>query len=203
MAEEQDLLAAVVVDSSGHNQMSYVFPAEHVEKHTSTKRKEVMDRVYVPVQAKTGTSKHVTFNKENMLENRAAAPATQSQTRGPGPMPTEVCTRATTITPKFTAQSPPNASSESTRKPTPQALAQTPQQSGPKTPVPIDIRRPKFDRRNDDHIVVDNVMRKPLINRHQVNSQKQTPAVTSSGGIKDVVERRLPAICQSEIMSYT
>ncbi|KZP28133.1 hypothetical protein FIBSPDRAFT_685114, partial [Athelia psychrophila] len=137
VAEEPDLLAAAVVDSWGRNQMSYVFPAERVEKRTLTKRKEVMDGVYVPARAKTGPSKH------------------------------------------------------------------TPQRSGPKAPVPIDTERPEFDGQNDDHIIEANVTRQPLINHQQVRSLKKAPAVAISGEIKDTAERRLPAIRQSEITSYT
>ncbi|KZP28057.1 hypothetical protein FIBSPDRAFT_729688, partial [Athelia psychrophila] len=53
---DEDLLAAAVVDNWGRNQMSYVFPAERVEKHTLAKRKQVMDGVYVPARPKPGNT---------------------------------------------------------------------------------------------------------------------------------------------------
>lgn len=195
---DDDLLAAAVVDSWGRNQMSYVFPAERVEKHTLTKRKEVMDGVYMPTRSKTGASKHVTFNKENGSNERATAPATRSVSRGPGPMTTEKRSRTQTTTPNAPAHVP-----KPTEKSTPQAPAQAPPKSRSKTPVPADARRPEFDGRNDDHILDDGQRRKPLISRQPVQSRSQAPIVGNNDRTKDAYERRPVAARQSEITSYT
>ncbi|KZP22870.1 hypothetical protein FIBSPDRAFT_889991 [Athelia psychrophila] len=194
---DEDLLAAAVVDNWGRNQMSYIFPAERVEKHTLAKREQVMDGVYVPAQLKPGAPKNnVTSNKENTPDKHVTAPTTRSKSRTSNPMPTEGRSRAPGNTPRSLTKLSPAAITKPTVKP-------TPQKTGPKAQVPGESRRPEFDGQNDDDILDNEQPHKHRTDRQQVQSRNHGPVVNNTAKLNDSYPKHVIVTRQSEITSFT
>lgn len=185
IAEEADEpMAAAIVGrwNKAAPRLTAAYPVEPADRITKTRRREVMEGVYVPARKSTAA------NKENAVAP-PNPPATRSRDRAHAPEPI-----APQTGPPVPITKPPVVPRKAVQKP-----------QAPKMPVqvPVEVRKPAYDGRDDAMIVDHDQDKRPISRRPLVPTQPVGPNAIEEARSKDGFEKRAPAARRSEVAVIT
>lgn len=184
---DTDALAAAVISPNHPQTRRYAFPVERAPKTTVTKRKEVMDGVYMPARrgpiAKNGRDKENTpiTPIAPIAPAQSNAPATRSRARSQAPVLEDKTVKVPAAMPSRPEVVKPTKTKEQ---------------------IPFDTREPEFDGQRDDMIIEDQPSIKRAKDRRTIVPE-QTRSHEEITQTKDAFDKRITAPRQSEITAHT